>query len=119
MNNLLARLRYGYINWTRRLRPRPRARLTRVVVLHGGRNELPTTLNPKRVYQLGNPGKWAVLTCPCGRGHLIELNLAHPDRARWTITSNGDGLPSLAPSIDFKGTRRCHFWLRNGRIRWV
>lgn len=121
MNELVAGLRRTGINLSRRLRRNPRARVTKVLVTPG-RGDLPTELNPRRVYQLGEPGKWVVLECPCGRGHLLELNLAHPGRARWTLTTTGDslgGLPSLSPSVDFKAERRCHFWLRDGRVRWV
>lgn len=121
MSELVAGLRRTGINWSRRLRHNPRARITEVVVTHG-RGDLPTKLNPRRVYQLGEPGKWAVLECPCGRGHRLELNLAHPSRTRWTLTTTAgslDGPPSLSPSVDCKAERRCHFWLREGRVRWV
>ncbi|MFP1155603.1 DUF6527 family protein [Mycobacterium sherrisii] len=63
-----------------------------------------------------------MLECPCGRGHILELNLAHPRRARWTLTTSGGSrrvLPSLSPSVDSKAGRRCHFWLQKGRVRWV
>lgn len=106
------------VNLTRRLRSQPRALLTKVVVLDD-RNELPMTLNPRRLYQLGDPGKWAVLECPCGRGHVIELNLAHPGRDQWRLTHSDDGRPSLKPSVDFQGSRRCHYWLRDGRVDWT
>ncbi|PZS01480.1 MAG: hypothetical protein DLM56_14745 [Pseudonocardiales bacterium] len=118
MNNPLPLIAFAGLNWSRRLRRQPRARLTQVVRL-GGRGDLPATLNPRRAYQLGEPGKWAVLACPCGRGHVIELNLAHPDQARWRLSAGRGGLPSLAPSVDVRAERRCHFWLRGGRVRWV
>jgi hypothetical protein len=76
-------------------------------------------LNPRRIYKLGEPGKWAVLECPCGKGHTLELNLAHLDRPRWSLTVGIGRRPSLSPSVDFKGNPRCHFWLRDGRIQWT
>lgn len=106
------------VNLTRRLRRHPRARYAEVVLVRG-RSDLPVRLHPRRVYQLGDPAKWAVLECPCGRGHVLELNLAHPGRAKWCVVSADGKAPSLSPSIDFKGERRCHFWLREGRVRWV
>ncbi len=118
MSTVQVRLRRLVINWTRRLRRRPRSRITRVVYVRG-RQELPTTLNPRSLYQLGAPAKWAVFECPCGRGHLLELNLGHADRARWTISIGRADNPSISPSVDFKGDRRCHFWLRDGRVHWV
>ncbi|MFL6061632.1 MAG: DUF6527 family protein [Marmoricola sp.] len=105
------------INVARRMRIRPKARYTEVVVVRS-RSDLPETLDPRRIYQLGEPGKWTVFDCPCGRGHTLELNMAHPGRARWRLIVAATG-PSLTPSVDFKGSRRCHFWLRDGRVRWV
>jgi hypothetical protein len=35
-----------------------------------------------------------------------------------TMGGSLEGLPSLSPSVDFKGEQRCHFWLREG-VRWV
>ena len=113
-----ASLRRAIVNLSRRARRRPRARFTKLVTV-AGRRDLPLVLNPRLVYQLGEPGKWAVLECPCGRGHVIELNLAHPGRDRWTLTTDSDGRPSTKPSIDFQGARRCHYWLRAGRIHWA
>jgi hypothetical protein len=118
VNNLLTSARNRAINLARRLRRRPRAKLTRIITL-AGRNDLPPNLNPRRVYQLGEPGKWAVMTCPCGRGHVIELNLAHPGRARWSVTADAAGAPSVRPSVDVQSEHRCHFWLQSGRIVWV
>jgi Family of unknown function (DUF6527) len=106
------------VNVTRRVRRRPRARLTKVVVV-SDRGDLPKALNARRLYQLGDPGKWAILECPCGRGHVIELNLAHPGRDMWRLTQRGDGQPSLRPSVDYRGARRCHYWLRDGWVEWT
>ncbi len=67
---------------------------------------------------VGSPAKWAVMACPCGQGHTIDLNLAHGDREQWKIDVWPQ--PSISPSVDIKDpSRRCHFWLRDGRVRWV
>jgi hypothetical protein len=105
------------INLLRRCRDEPPARYTRVVEA-AGREQLPDHLHPRRVYALGTPPKWAILECPCGRGHQIQLNLAHPGRAQWTLLTESQG-PSLRPSIDVRDIRRCHFWLRNGTVHWA
>ena len=119
MINPVLSCRNALINGTRRLRRRPRAKLIRLVTL-ASRSDLPADMNPRRLYQLGEPGKWAVMTCPCGRGHAIELNLMHAGRAQWRVDSeSGGGAPSLRPSVDVQAERRCHFWLRDGRVRWV
>lgn len=90
------------------------------VMILAGRSDLPEHLNPRCVYVLGKTTpKWALLDCPCGRGHTIELNLANPARTRWTVTTNHAGQPSVHPSIDYRGNPRCHYWLRDGRINWV
>ena len=82
------------------------------------RAELPSTLPRQQLVILGDPGKWAVMACPCGRGHDINLNLANSGTTRWTITDTK--APSLRPSIDVQDPAgRCHFWLRDGRVYWV
>ena len=43
----------------------------------GGRPDLPRPLNPRCLYLVGEPPKWAIFRCPCGTGHQIDLNLAH------------------------------------------
>lgn len=106
------------VNATRRLRSRPRARYPRVVEARA-RDDLPATLHARRIYVVGSPNKWAVLECPCGRGHQIQLNLAHAGRPRWSVTFDGRGGPSISPSVDIRGDQRCHFWLRQGTTRWV
>lgn len=118
MGDVLTGGRRTAINLTRRLRRRPKACFTEVVIVRD-RADLPERLNPRRVYQLGEPAKWVVLECPCGRGHVLELNLAHSGRAKWRVGARDGNEPSLSPSVDFKGERRCHFWLREGRVRWV
>lgn len=82
------------------------------------RNDLPPLLPRHSVLVVGVPAKWAVLACPCGTGHTIELNLANPRVSRWAIVDNRR--VSIKPSIDVQDPAgRCHFWLQNGRVRWV
>jgi Family of unknown function (DUF6527) len=46
------------------------------------------------------------------------LNLDASRRPRWQVTNLAP--LTVAPSIDaITATRRCHFWVRDGRIRWV
>lgn len=61
--------------------------------------------------------KWAVFECPCGFGHQIMVNLDRRHKSAWSLTHTKP--PSLHPSVDFLGQRRCHFWLRGGRVSWV
>lgn len=82
------------------------------------RDDLPTRLDPRRLYIVGRPHKWAVMRCPCGTGHVVELNIANPHRPRWVVTANQPSRPTLHPSIDVRSSPRCHFWLRSGRVEW-
>ncbi|TCC38890.1 DUF6527 family protein [Kribbella speibonae] len=119
MNRLLDRTRSRVTRAYRRTRRHGRSRITRAIHVPS-RADLPETLNPHRIYLLGGVApKWALLDCPCGRGHTIELNLANPARTRWEVTTNQVAEPSVHPSIDYQGEPRCHYWLRNGRVYWV
>jgi len=82
------------------------------------RSELPDHLDQRRLYLIGDPPKWAVLACPCGTGHQIDLNLSSPGRPRWKVTLDYRNRPSVSPSIHVMSERRCHFWLDHGFIRW-
>lgn len=110
----------GVVRAYRRARDaRAKSRVTRIIAV-AGRAELPEDFHPRRLYLLGaTTPKWALLDCPCGRGHTIELNLANPARTRWTVTTNKAGQPSVHPSIDYQGQPRCHYWLTDGLIHWV
>ena len=75
---------------------------------------------PRRVLAVaGDPAAWAVMECPCGTGHQLKVRIrAHGQATVWDLNQT-EGRPTLDPSVDFdsKG-RRCHFWLRNGRVIW-
>lgn len=102
--------------WRRRRWTAPR--LARVVYC-GSHADLPSTLPPRRLYLVGMPGqlKWAAFSCPCGRRHQIQLNLDRSRRPVWTLELTPDA--SLRPSVDALEIDRCHFWVRDGRARWV
>lgn len=120
MRRLVARTQISVIRAYRRIRnARARSRITRVITITN-RAELPEDLNPRYIYLLGaTRPKWALLDCPCGRIHTIELNLANPARTRWQVTTTKTGQPSIHPSIDYRGQHRCHYWIKNGRVHWV
>ena len=88
------------------------------VVHVGGRADLPRLLNPRRLYLVGEPPKWAIFRCPCGTGHQIDLNLVHAGRPRWNVVFDEQNRPSLRPSVNVKAELRCHFWLTAGEVRW-
>lgn len=63
--------------------------------------------------------KWAIFACPCGHGHTIAVNLSQVRRPNWRLKEHDRG-PSLHPSVDsLTVERRCHFWLRAGRVQWA
>jgi hypothetical protein len=120
VNGFLTQTRIGVVRGYRRARNgHAKSRIDRLVSV-ADRSELPELLDPRCVYVLGSAKpKWALLDCPCGRGHTIELNLAHPARTRWKVTTNPSGQPCIHPSVDYQGQPRCHYWLRDGRVHWV
>lgn len=119
MNQFIARAQAWTVRIYRRTRRRGRSRVSQVVTVLT-RADLPESLHPHRLYLLGGTAaKWALLDCPCGRGHAIELNLANPARTCWRVATNEAGEPSVYPSIDYQGEPRCHYWLRHGRVHWV
>ncbi len=82
------------------------------------RAEVPNPLPRRRVVVVGTPAKWAVMPCPCGRGHVLDINLGHTRLPRWRI--DGDHYPSMHPSIDVKAPAgRCHFSIRRSRVTWM
>lgn len=109
-------LRSVVVDWWRRtLLTRPRIRRARY---YDSVSDLPTSIprNEIAVVRSGEIMKWAAFECPCGHNHRILINLDPQRRVSWRIT--GDP-PTLSPSIDSRGTRRCHFLLNSGRVTWV
>lgn len=100
----------------RRLRSKLRRRAIRRTSAHHRRSDLPERLRPAVLYVVGDPQQWAIFLCPCGAGHDIVLRI--DDAGNWTLVRDGRR-PTLAPSVNsFDAQRRCHFWLRNGRVHW-
>lgn len=81
---------------------------------------LPDQLPRRALAVAGDPAAWAVMECPCGTGHRLQVRIRPNAQATvWDLTQP-DGRPSLSPSVDYdSGGRRCHFWLRKGRVTWV
>jgi hypothetical protein len=81
---------------------------------------LPAQLGRHVLAIAGDPAAWAVMECPCGNGHRLQVRVRpHGNAAVWDVQENDRG-PSLYPSVDFDSAeRRCHFWLDQGRVRWV
>ena len=82
--------------------------------------DLPDTLEPRRLYLVGEQSlPWsAALVCPCGCGATIQLSLVAGDTPSWQATRHFSGSVSLHPSIWRQTGCRSHFFLRRGRVVW-
>jgi hypothetical protein len=64
--------------------------------------------------------KWAVLRCPCGCGHVLNVNLMRTHRPHWTMQIHPDHTVTLLPSLWVKDSKcRSHFCLHRSRIVWA
>lgn len=90
----------------------------RLVVVDG--DSLPLRMPRRDLVLAGDGGEdWCVgMRCPCGCGDTIELLVIREARPRWDIAVNGDGRPSLSPSVWRQTGCRSHFWVRHGRVDW-
>lgn len=79
--------------------------------------DVPDRPHPRRVYLIGSRDrpKWVAFDCPCGHGHRIEINVGR--RSPWSAQIGAAGV-TLSPSVDRLDGRRCHFWMRDSRVRW-
>lgn len=116
--DLMTRLTYRMIDWWRRHR-RHAPKIHRIR-RYPSTAALPAQINRHVLAVAGDPPAWAVMECPCGHGHRLQVRIRpHRDATVWALT-DGAGRPSLRPSVDFKSPEmRCHFWLDRGRVRWV
>lgn len=62
--------------------------------------------------------KWIVFDCPCRGGHRVMLNTDRVRSPYWSTTIKG--ALTISPSVSYDHpARRCHYFVRNGRISWV
>ncbi|MDN3563719.1 DUF6527 family protein [Paeniroseomonas aquatica] len=90
----------------------------RLIIIEG--DSLPKRL-PRRNLVLAREGgeDWCLgMRCPCGCGDTIELLVIDEAKPRWDIALDGNGRPTLSPSVWRKKGCRSHFWLRGGRVEW-
>ena len=91
----------------------------RLIVVKG--DSLPVKM-PIRSLVLARDGRedWCMgFRCPCGCGRTIELLVIEEANPRWSYTLNPAGQPSLHPSVWLNNGCRSHFWVKDGRIKWV
>lgn len=107
----------GVVAW---LRARLRGESFRRVVYVGELYDVPELLDPAAFYVAGAEElpKWAAFACPCGTGHRVVLSLQAGHRPHWRLAVRA-GAPSIWPSVDVLGVRRCHYWIRAGHVEWA
>ena len=100
--------------WSKLRRRRPSVYRAEIV------EEFPDRLQPFVIYLAGEPAcLWgAAMSCPCGCGDPIELNLLKQVRPRWSATVHADKVASLHPSVWRSKGCKSHFFVRNGKIDW-
>ena len=111
-------VRVHLIDWWRRRRITA-PRLDRVEY-YESQAELLESLPRHQLAVVGAPKrpKWLILECPCGKGHRLQVNLSTARQPSWRLVDIKTG-PNVVPSVDFHAPeRRCHFWIREGRVRW-
>lgn len=82
---------------------------------------LPEKLDKKKVYLIGKQeSPWlAVMACPCNCNATLHMNLRKSQRPCWTVNIDKNGAVSFSPSLWKKDGCKCHFFLKNGLIKWV
>lgn len=90
----------------------------RTVIVTGN---LPVKLRKRRFYIVEEDGfeEQAAMLCPCGRGHILHMNLLPDERPLWRVTRHEGGVAMRHPSIWRQKDCRSHFWFRRGRVIWV
>lgn len=75
---------------------------------------LPAVTEPYKFYY--SPRfQMAALSCPCGCGHRVMLNLLDQHSCEFV-----NGLPTVYPSIlAADAPCRSHFWIRKGEVVWA
>jgi hypothetical protein len=92
----------------------------RVVGVVESADEIPARLPRNGAVLVGSRirPKWIAFDCPCRTGHRIMLNTDQSRRPHWSTTVQGR--LTISPSVDHKtAAQRCHYFVRNGRIKWV
>jgi hypothetical protein len=63
--------------------------------------------------------KWAYYSCPCGCDAPIMLSLATSRRPCWQVSIDWLDRPTIEPSVWQTDGCYSHFWVKQGRIKWV
>jgi len=83
-------------------------------------DELPTNIPALSAVMVGTPAApgWLAFDCPCNTGHRIMLNLDWRRSPYWRVTNTRR--LTIKPSVDScRPERRCHYFVREGKVKWV
>lgn len=83
-------------------------------------DEVPDRMPSKGVILVGPTAQptWVAFDCPCGTGHRLMVNLDERRRPAWQVTAVRP--LTIRPSMDnVSKDRRCHFFIRGGKIVWA
>ena len=82
-------------------------------------DEVPVRLPQRGAVVVGSAThpKWLAFDCACGRQHRILLNADRGRHPAWRLVRE-DPL-TIAPSIDYLGDQRCHYFIRDGKTLWA
>jgi hypothetical protein len=107
LTHFLAWLQYLLIRWF--------SRPYRTIIVQ---ESLPSKLHKKALYIVEEDGfqEQAAMFCPCGRNHILHMNLLPDERPCWKVTLHEDGTATLQPSVWRKKDCSVHFWFRSGRV---
>jgi Family of unknown function (DUF6527) len=95
-------------------------RAWRIVAAVEAADEIPRRLPPKGAVIVGSlqRPKWLAFDCPCKTGHRIMVTLDPTHRPHWVVRETKK--LTIYPSVDYRTPeRRCHYYVSNGKIRWV
>ncbi len=83
-------------------------------------NDIPEKVAQNKILIIGEPENYwlVILKCPCGCKNIIHLNLLKEARPCWTFLVNKKKI-SLKPSIWRKTGCKSHFFIKNGKVKWV
>lgn len=84
-------------------------------------SDIPKKPEQYKVYILGGKKSpfLSVIRCPCGCGELLHMNLLNSRDPCWELFTDVNGYVTFKPSLWKKTGCKSHFYLTNGKVRWV
>lgn len=83
-------------------------------------DEVPERLPAKVAILVGTTQypKWLAFDCPCRTGHRILIPLERTRVPHWRVLSETP--LTVDPSVDYRTPqKRCHYFMRGGKVVWT